>query len=307
MRRVCAGGITDRLGPHAYRQFAEPLLRVRFGSGYEHISALHLQSMLKRARADRRVRGHFPEGSWGIAEGLLRKLRGQDVRMVLGAEVLRVGMGDGLVHVHATGVSGTYDRVVLALPEPVIERVLDRALRSTVTLPDVEYMGAVSVYLELAKSAIHLERVLVPDADAPFHEILEATHIVERVKSRDPHVVYLTASEPADAPVFRADPHAVVREYANALLDLIPSLQPEDIEFGRCFRARYAEPVHEVGALRRQRPSELVPGRIYLASRSQVFPAVPSWNASVEIGQNAARSLVAGAQRVPRRRLVTAS
>ena len=299
--------LSPRLGFQAYRSFAEPLLRARFGQAHELTSALRLHSLLRRATADRRRRGYVREGSHGIAEGLLRTLRDAHARMVLGAQVTRVRIADDLVHVHATGVSGTYDRLILAVPEPVVADILDPTSSTSRAVPEIDYLGALSVYLEVAKSVIPFDRLLVHDDRSPFQEILEATRIVERVESRDPHVVYLTARTQGDAPILHADPFDVVRHCANTLLDLVPSLQPEDILHGECFRARFAEPVCETGFFARQPAPELVPGRVYLATRSQGYPLVPSWNTSVRVGQDAARALVDGAARAPRRRLVTAS
>ena len=47
------------------------------------------------------------------------------------------------------------------------------------------------------------------------------------------------------------------------------------------FRAPFVEPLYTTGFERRKPPFVLLPGRIYLATTTQVYPQVTSWNGAV--------------------------
>ena len=59
------------------------------------------------------------------------------------------------------------------------------------------------------------------------------------------------------------------------------NLRPEDIETQFIFRAPFVEPVYTRGFMLRRPPEVMVPGRVFLATTTQVYPVVTSWNGSV--------------------------
>jgi protoporphyrinogen oxidase len=87
-------------------------------------------------------------------------------------------------------------------------------------------------------------------------------------------------------PLFKRDPEALSAEYVTALLDLFPQLSREDVHAAFVFKAPYVEPLYTPGYLKRQPPAELVNGRVYLATTTQVYPNVTSWNSSTGLAKS---------------------
>ncbi|MBX9637272.1 MAG: hypothetical protein K2Q45_06955, partial [Nitrosomonas sp.] len=52
----------------------------------------------------------------------------------------------------------------------------------------------------------------------------------------------------------------------------------EDVIDRFVFRSPFVEPIYTTGYQRRKPPTTLLPGKLYLATTTQVYPVVTSWD-----------------------------
>ncbi len=125
---------------------------------------------------------------------------------------------------------------------------------------------------------------------------METTRTIRFEDTGGRHLVYLLNYLHRSDPLFQRDPDEVRDEYVRAFLDLFPDLTADDILHAETFKAPFVEPLYTPGYAKRKPPHELVSDRIYLASTTQVYPEVTSWNSSIRISQQAVDALLARAR-----------
>ncbi len=70
-----------------------------------------------------------------------------------------------------------------------------------------------------------------------------------------------------------------------ALRDLFPDVSREDVTDAFVFKAPFVEPLYTPGYGSRKPPAELIPGRVFLATTTQIYPQVTSWNSSIGLAE----------------------
>ncbi|HRB20506.1 MAG TPA: hypothetical protein PLB54_02175 [Nitrosomonas sp.] len=86
-------------------------------------------------------------------------------------------------------------------------------------------------------------------------------------------------------PLFEKSEDEILDGYITGLKKLFPDLQDDDIVDRYLFRAPYVEPLYTTGYQKRKPPTELIAGKLYLATTAQVYPDVTSWNGSIGLAR----------------------
>jgi protoporphyrinogen oxidase len=299
-RRVGAQGLDDisceewltRLsGRRAYAAFWRPLLQAKFGEHHREVPALWFWTRFNREKgAGPETKGYLPGGYRRIAQTLAAATRAAGGQVRLHAPVRRLDLDDqGRVRVETAGADAqAYDRVVYAAPYPGLQALVAPALRERLATPPdaaLDLMGVVNTLWVLRRSLSPHYWVATPDAGLPFQGLVETTTLLDRAPLDGHHLVYLTrylhrsdaAYARSDAEVLAADQAALQRVTAG----FMPGFTPADVRARYVFRSPAVEPIYTLGYGRRRPPAALLPGRLYAATTSQVYPQVTSWNGSV--------------------------
>ena len=289
-------------GKRAFERLWKPLLIAKFGDAYEQIPALWYWASFNREKGTKKeVKGYIPGGYKGMADSIVRSLRARGVQLHLNTPVEHIDLGEHdrpLLRVR--GGTLDYDRLVITAPFFFIrEMAAEGRLAEWLGRinGDIDYQGALNVLVMTRRSLTPHYWLPVVNCGMPFDGIVETTRVIDLEDTGGRHLVYLLNYVHRSTPLFQRDPAEVRDEYVAALLDLIPGLTKDEILDAVTFKAPFVEPLYTPGYASRKPPFEWVPGRVYLATTTQVYPEVTSWNSSTRIARRAVETLLQSARR----------
>jgi protoporphyrinogen oxidase len=224
-----------------------------------------------------------------LADTLVNALRSGGVSLHLDTPVRNLDQGEGGGPRISTP-SGTFefDRVVSTAPLADLSRITKGGSLEDRVHPfadAIDYQGVVNVLVLLRRSLTPHYWIPVVECGVPFDGIVETTRVIDLEDAGGYHLVYLVNYVHRSSGLYNRDPAVIATEYVDALLRLFPDLSRADICQAFVFKAPFVEPLYTPGYGRRKPPQELVPGRVYLATTSQVYPNVTSWNSSTGLAK----------------------
>ena len=292
--------LTRLSGRRAFEDLWRPLLVSKFGDAYRQMPALWYWSRFGREKGTgKETKGYVTGGYKAITDRLVAALGGRGARLELDAPVTRIDLADeGRVALSVGGEERTFDRLVSTVPlvalrkmatgggvEPWLDRLPD----------DLDYQGVINVVVLLRRQLTSHYWIPCVDSGVPFAGIVETTRMIRLEDTGGRHLVYLLNYAHRTDPLHAADPERLKRDYVAALLELAPHLDRDDVLDSFLFRTPFVEPIYTPGFGKRKPPFELVPGRVFLATSTQVYPAVTSWNSSTRISREAVAAMTAAA------------
>lgn len=288
--------LTRLSGRRAFDRLWRPLLEAKFGDAYHRIPALWYWASFNREKGTgREVKGSLRGGYSGLTDTLTASLAERGVELRAGTPVERLDLAaDGRVRVEAGGSGHAFDQAVCTVPLALLEQIthggeVGRALEGLA--PRIDYQGALNVVVLLKRSLTPHYWLPVVDSGVPFRGIVETTRVIDLVETGGHHLVYLLNYVHRSDPLYARDAQALREEYVGALRDLFPGLAPGDVTDAFVFRTPFVEPLYSPGYAARKPPMELVPGRVYLATTTQVYPQVTSWNSSIGLARQVTRQM----------------
>lgn len=293
--------LTRLSGRRAFERLWRPLLEAKFGDAYDRIPALWYWTSFNREKGTgKEVKGYIRGGYRGLTDTLVKSLASSGVSLHPGTPISALDLGSN-GRPGVTTPSGTFefDRVISTVPLADLSRIaaggaIEERLRRFVNL--IDYQGVVNVLVLLRRSLTPYYWIPLVDSGVPFHGIVETTRVIDIEETGGYHLAYLLNYVHRTHPLFNRDPDALAAEYVDALLGLFPELERQDVCGAFVFKAPYVEPLYTPGYERRKPPEELAPGRVYLATTTQVYPNVTSWNSSTGLAKAVVERMLEGAE-----------
>ena len=127
-----------------------------------------------------------------------------------------------------------------------------------------------------------------------FDGIVEMTELVRTEHYGGHHVAYVMKYCDRDCDLFKEPEEQIAARWKDQLLSLYPDfLKDSDIADVRIFKAPFVEPAYPLN-YNALKPS-IMDGesRLFLATSSQVYPRITSWNSSVGLANRVARQVSA--------------
>lgn len=284
-------------GSSAFAKFWQPMLEAKFGDRYEDVPALWFWTRFNREKGESKgeVKGYVRGGYKRITEAFATKLKELGVTLRLNTNIQSVDLDEtGVPFIETEDGSESFDQIVVTLPWPVFTKTAGARIKaaSPETDWDIDFQGVINHLLFLKRPLTQHYWLATPGAEYPFDGIVETSTLTDETDRGDRHVVYLTKYLHREDPRF-AQPEAEIQSsWFTALQQLFPDLRTEDIETQFVFRAPFVEPVYTRGFMKRRPPEVMIAGRVFLATTTQVYPLVTSWNGSVIQAARTLNSLV---------------
>lgn len=290
--------LTRISGQRAFDQFWRPLLKAKFGDAYRQIPALWYWASFNREKGtDKEVKGYIRGGYKKLTDELVGSLRERGAELSLETPVESLDLDvDGRPVLGVKGQERRYDRVVSTVPLKLLQGMVSGGRVESWfddIHADIDYQGVLNVLVMLRRSATDHYWIPVVNCDVPFRGIVETTQVIEENDTGGRHLVYLLNYIHRSDPLFQADAEEVKQAYLEGFLELVPDVTREDVLDVVLFKAPFVEPLYTPGYGKRKPPEELVPGRVYLATTTQVYPEVTSWNSSTEVSRRTVETLLA--------------
>lgn len=286
--------LTRLSGRRAFQRLWGPLLEAKFGDAHRQIPALWYWASFNREKGTgKEIKGYLKGGYRGLTEALVSDLRRRGVTLKLEHSVDKLSLQpDRRPTVTVGGHAQTFDRVVTTVPFIHLRRMcadgeLEPALAQVDR--DIDYQGVLNVLVLLKRRLTGYYWIPVLDSDVPFRGIVETTTILDADDAGGHHLVYLLNYTHRSEELFQRDPSEVRDEYVRALLELFPELSEDEVAGAFTFKAPFVEPIYRPGYGARKPPAELFPHRVYLATTTQIYPNVTSWNSSIRLAKGVVR------------------
>jgi len=284
-------------GSRVYKLVWEPLLRGKFGTYAEEVSAVWFWNKLKLRGGSRRRDGaeqlvYYKGGFAALVERLSENIvgRGGLIRRnaVVNGLLVRQGVVSGVIcaegRIEADAVIATPALPIVAdLVEPHCARSYVAALRR------IKYLGNVCVVLELDRSLSETYWLNVNDPSFPFVGVIEHTNFEPPSSYQGRHIVYLSKYLTETEALYRMSDQDAFAFTLPHLKRMFPGLCAEWVKALHVWRARYAQPIVErnYGSLIPSHTTPL-PG-LYVASMAQIYPEDRGTNYAVRDGTRVAR------------------
>mgnify|MGYP000620833648 CR=1 FL=1 len=283
-------------GRSAFIKFWQPMLEAKFGDRYADVPALWFWTRFNREKGERKgeVKGYIKGGYKHITTTLASQLKQLDVTLRLNTRIRSVDLDEaGALLLETDAGSEFYDQCVVTLPWPVFGQVAGPRLKAASPKTDwnIDFQGVINHLIFLRRPLTKHYWLATPGLEYPFDGIVETSTLTDEADRGSRHIVYLTKYLHRDDPRFAQPETEIQNTWVAALQKLFPDLKTEDIEAQFTFRAPFVEPVYTCGFMQRRPPEVMIPGRVFLATTTQVYPVVTSWNGSVRQADRTLQSL----------------
>ncbi len=280
-------------GDRAYEVVWEPLLRGKFGTYADQVSAAWFWSKLLLRGGSRGNRG---EERLGYIHGGFSLLAGRMVERIVraGGEILLDTPATALQSSDAriTGVTCRRglipaDAVVLTPALPIVGNLIAPHVPAPYAerIGRVEYLANVCLVLELKRSLSELYWMNVNDPSFPFVGIIEHTNLDRMDGAAERHIAYFSRYLPRDDPMFRATPEEIVEFALPHVRRMFPQFGPDWIIAAHVWSAPYAQPL-VLRNFSKDVPDHRTPlGGAFIATMAQVYPEDRGTNYAVRDGR----------------------
>lgn len=280
-------------GETTFRVVWEPLLRNKFGSYADDVSAAWFWSKLRLRGGSRGARGeerlaYFRGGFAALADELVHRIQSAGGEVRLSAAAARLAIDNDQV-CGVESVSGFIpaEAAILTPALPIIVQLIGPHVQTAYAdrLGAIGYLANICVVLELKRSLSELYWMNVNDPGFPFVGVIEHTNLDQADPSGRRHIVYLSRYLPANDPMFGATDGEIVGFTLPHLRRMFPDLGPECIVANHVWRARYAQPLvlRNYGNL--VPPHETPVRGLFLATMAQVYPEDRGTNYAIRDGR----------------------
>ncbi len=295
--------LTRQIGAEAYRVIWDPLLRVKFGTDHDRVSAAWIWHRINRVATSRRWvweperLGYLELGSATVIDGVLEHLRTMPtVEVRTGARVQEVVLEGGRttgVRLDGGGEPLACDAVLSTAALPVLLRLvpqLDPGYRRS--LERVEYLGVVCGLLRLNRPLGSSFWVNINDDRTPHNGLIEYTNLNRHLDLGGGSIVYVPDYLDPNHERFSWDDAQLLSGYERCLRCVNPAFDSSWIEEVVISRATHAQAVCTVGFV------DVVPDHrspirgLYLTDSTQFYPEDRTLSAAIRLGRHAARLIV---------------
>ena len=281
------------MGDRAYRSMIEPLLRGKFGPYAEQVNMAWLWSRFK-ARSFKL--GYYHGGFQALADDLVTDLKAKGAKFYFGRPLASLTY-DGN-HWFATAVNGeliTCDRILVTSGPEMLKRMVPALPPAyTAGLTKLNSLGAMVITMALRQPLTTGDYwINTPKPEFPMLAMVEHTHFVDSTRYGGDHIIYCGDYVTVDHEYMTMDRDAIIARFIPAMQRINPAFDASWIRDAWVHRERYAQPVAPVNHSQNIPPIKTPLAGLYWASMSHVYPWDRGTNFAVEVGKQAAQTILA--------------
>jgi protoporphyrinogen oxidase len=272
-------------GGPAYDALLGPLLAGKFGRRASDVAMGWLWSRFhERSLALGYLKGGFQQ----LYDRMGERLSSRGGTIDLDTSVTAVRRSGNAVTVEASGRSADFDRVLVTVPERVLERLAPETQAGSDLVKRPDFYSAHVVVLALDRALTEEYWINIADSGFPFLVLVEHTNFMPPSDYGGRHLVYLGNYLPPDAPLFQQGDDEVLQTFLPVLRRFNPSFDTSWVSTHWVFKAPFAQPI-----VTPDYPSRLPPHRtkmpgLYFATMAHVYPQDRGQNYSLALGERMA-------------------
>jgi len=295
--------LVKQIGQSAYDVIWDPLIRIKFGSYHDQISAAWVWHRIHRVARSRKKLwepeqlGYLQGGTQTLIDELEKKINKMShVTIRKGEAVSLIQTKDNLVkRVHLKGkeiiqCSSLISTIALDQLKTIVDNEEYRD-----DLDQYTYIGVICGLLKLEKPVTTSFWVNINDHNIPFNGIIEYTNLNSQVRTNNnasyiyiPH--YLMSTDPR----FKFSNEHLMEEYIAGIKRVNPEFDRSWIMASNISRRRQAQAICRVG-FKDDMPSMRSPIRgLIITDSTLYYPEDRTISASIRLGKQAAEMVIKG-------------
>ncbi|HEU4403572.1 MAG TPA: NAD(P)/FAD-dependent oxidoreductase [Candidatus Polarisedimenticolia bacterium] len=273
--------LISQIGQQPYEVIWEPLLRIKFGSYYDQISASWIWHRINRVARSRphifaRERlGYLKRGTQALLDTLVATLRRHGVGLHTAVSVDGITVGaNGVTGLTVSGQHRPFDRVVSTVPLPILARLLPPdAVGRLGDIRSIDYIAVLCLILKLRQPVTDAFWINVNDERTPFNGFIEYTNLNPRVDASHPHILYVPFYLPPGHARFAQPDAELFGDCLAGLRVVRPDLNQDWVLGYRVFRDRFAQAICTTNFARRVPPVRAGIAGLFLTDSTQLYPS----------------------------------
>lgn len=288
-------------GGTTFQNIWRPMLKAKFDGGFDNVPATWIWSRLVRMKSTREganqkeMAGHLIGGYITLIKAMTEKILAAGGEVLLKTAVKEIVIENG----KATGIrlaSGevvNYDKVVCTLQTPIFQRLIPGADQTYHNLlGKSDYLGIIAPLLVLDRPLTGCWTVNITDDRYPFTGVIETTAYIDPKYVGGYHLVYLPKYTAPGSPWQQKTDDEIKKIWLENLKAMFPDFDSSSVRYFLIHRERYVEPLHGLNE------TDLVPevktpiGNLYLATTSQIYPALTNGESVSHHARQAAEIIV---------------
>lgn len=280
-----ADWMTRMVGKRAFTTLWKPLLEAKIGDAYHGIPALWLSSRMAREKNTKaEVKGCLRHGYGSLIDAIQAALIDRGVILRLSTRVSAIERdGERMAVVFEDGSRESYDTVVATSPIIQFQRMTERLeIPAGLRELELDYQGVVSGVFLLRRPLSPYYWMPIVASGATAQGVIEMSNLVPLERSDGLYVTYLVNYTHRSSDLFARTDEDLLAAYRSDLARLF-RITDDEIVDAYLFRAPFVEPLWSLGYSERRPRPDVIPGRLYLAGTSQVYPRVNSWNSCCDV------------------------
>lgn len=291
--------LESRFGTRTYQVIWDPLLRMKFGSFADEVTAAwmwHRIHRLARSRPHMLAReqlGFLKRGTDVLLARLIDILSSRGVGLHVSTPVEHVSTdADRVSGLHVAGNLYPYNAIVSTAPLPVLARLLPASqARLRDQLDSIAYLAVVCVLLRLRHALTDGFWVNVHDPDVSFNGFVEYTNLNPRQDAGAPHLVYVPFYLPPGDPRFQWPDAEFVAACVEGLRRVRPGFDNSQVLAARVFRDRFAQAICTVNFSGRIPPIRAPLTGLFLTDSTQLYPSDRTISGMIGLAHRVAREI----------------
>jgi len=286
-------------GRRVWETMWRPMLNAKFDGRYDRAPATYMWARLVRTKSTRQgvsqeeQSGYLIGGYATLLAAMARAVEAAGGRISLSTPVDEVvierGRATGL---RVKGVHRPAAAVAVTMQAPVFSRLIPHETAYRARLDRTEYLGIVCPVMVLDAPLTGIWTLNIGDDRVPFTGVIETTAYIDPADVGGHHLVYVPKYTAPGSAWQRMTDDEIRRAWLEGLQRMFPDFDPRRVRYFLVHRERYVEPLHDLAAAR-DIPAVTTPiDRLFLATTSQIYPALTNGESVTQHARKAADQIV---------------
>lgn len=269
------------IGEEGYKKIWERMLVAKFG---RYVDKVSMSWFWARVAKRTQKLGYFEEGFENLAEKMTDYVKslGGEIRLGEGVEEIRKS-GDGW-EVNGEKV----DSLLMTTPATIAKRLFKK-----IEVPKIDYLWGQTLILEMERSLIDGYWLNILEKDWPFLVVVEQTNWMKKENYGGKVLVYLGNYLEDGDKRLKMGKEELLKLYWPYLKKINGKIEKKWISKSWKFQSPFAQPVFPINYSQKKPGLKTGEDGVYMANMSMVYPYDRGVNYAVEIGQKAAKRILA--------------
>ena len=273
--------LIQKIGKKAYAVIWHPLLKIKFGSFYDQISAAWVWHRIHRVASSRRSlfskekMGYFIGGTQTLINALEKNIKELGGRIRLNSEIVKIEQNKTSFNLLSDSQQfRNYDKIILAIPLPLAAKSV-QGLDSVYSqkLSAIKFIGVVCGVFRLKKEVTDAFWLNINDPQIAVNGFIEYTNLNSLGGATSDKILYVPFYLPLDDRWFSLDDQSLKTELFKMIQVVNPTIRKDDLIGFNAFRSAYAQAICTTG-FKDKRPLFKTPiENLYLLDATQLYPS----------------------------------